>query len=489
MEGGRPLSLDFVLSDQNPWWSDPASRPPIPADLAKRGVDEELGQAAQRDTITALVGPRQVGKTTLMRRAICALLDSGVPSDHVLYANFDTVLLASSSADPISEVLEHFRRTVLRKEWRSAGSDVHVFLDEVHAADGWSSRLKGWYDLGLPIRFAISGSSSSDVLVGASESLTGRLTPHLILPLSFAEFASIRGPKEAPRWSAFASRLSEDLFGAGRVSTREFRGRFAEALTGTPRGRTGMETAFGLYLLRGGYPGILTQADDGVALATLKAIGDLTVYKDLVRFHNIRNPKGLDRLVMTLAHESSSIVSYESLSRDLGVNFRTLTDYIEFLESAWLFKRAPMYSRSARTVTRHRPKVHAVDPGIANAFREGLGMTPGSERWQSRSVESTVFEHMLRLQLRRGRISGPGPWYWRHGSQGPEVDVVASVSGILLPVEVKYARRVEECDMRGLRAFLDEHDEAPLGIVASRDTFEMTDDAAVMPAWFLALLA
>ncbi|GEM_PF-4941391 len=40
-----------------------------------------------------------------------------------------------------------------------------------------------------------------------------------------------------------------------------------------------------------------------------------------------------------------------------------------------------------------------------------------------------------------------------------------------------------------MRAFLDEQDEAPLGIVASRDTFEMTDDAAVMPAWFLALLA
>lgn len=487
MEGGKPLSLDYILSDQNPWWSDPASRPPIPANLAKRRA--ELEPAGQTRTIMALVGPRQVGKTTLMRSRICDLLDSGVPHDHVLYANFDTVLLGSTSEDPISEVLEHFRRSVLKTDWRSSGSDVHVFLDEVRVAQEWSSRLKGWYDLDLPIRFTVSGSSSSDVLVGASESLTGRLAPHLMLPLSFGEYASVQNHKETARWSEHADCLSTDLFGKGPPAPKAFRKRLEEAIEGVPRGTSGAEAAFARYMLRGGYPGILTQADDNVALTTLKTIGDLTVYKDLVRFHGIRNPKGLDRLVMTLAHESSNIVSYESLSRDLGVNYRTLSDYIEFLESAWLFKRAPMYSRSARTITKHRPKIHVVDPGIANAFREGLGASRGSEGRLGGSAESTVFAHMLRLQLRWGRMFGPGPWYWRDGPRGLEVDVVASVAGVLLPVEVKYARRVEDRDLRGLRTFLDGHPEAPLGIVASMDTFGMSDDIAVLPAWFLALMA
>jgi len=485
----EPL-LEELVGAQNPWWTHPGARPNLPRRIAPRRGLEEILATLDGKEITTLLGPRQVGKTTILGEAVSHLLDAGTDPGRILYVNFDSLAAAVPDERAITALMEIFRRMVLRRSWTDVvrGEEkIFVFLDEVQAAADWSRTLKGWYDLGLPVKFVVSGSSSADILKGASESLAGRIAPHLILPLSFREFAGYHGPRAFDEWSARAATLASAL-GRG-VTADAWIKTFEKSVKTLPGGGADFEALFGEYIVQGGYPGVLSAVHRQAALSTLRAIGDITIYKDLVRFYQIRNPKGLDRLVAILAHESASIVSRDSISRDLGINVRTVADYLDYLESAWMFRRSPMYTGSPRVSSKHLTKIHAVDPGLANAYKElGPGGTPSEKATQS-LVESTVFSHMLRMQVGTGRILGEGPWYWRDGPKGLEVDVVGRMGGRAVPVEVKHARNLDERDFKGLRAFLEAHKDAGPTVMASRETFDVRGRVAVMPAWFFTLMA
>src|ERR1051325_3520087 len=92
----RPDELLASLTKQNPWWSDRSARAAPNAPTRRAAFERILGHFGAANTSTAskrrallLVGPRQVGKTTLMRQTVDALLDRGVPPTSVIYVDFD----------------------------------------------------------------------------------------------------------------------------------------------------------------------------------------------------------------------------------------------------------------------------------------------------------------------------------------------------------------------------------------------------------------
>ena len=67
-----------------------------------------------------------------------------------------------------------------------------MFLDEVTKEPNWHRSLKGWFDFHYPLRFLVSSSSSSELGAGSAESLTGRVTTHLLMTWKFVDVLSLR---------------------------------------------------------------------------------------------------------------------------------------------------------------------------------------------------------------------------------------------------------------------------------------------------------
>jgi len=148
--------------------------------LIKREIVKELRQHLQKPEITFLVGPRQAGKTTILRILENELKAQGKKT---LFLNLD-----------IEEDKMHFssQSSLLKKIELEIGKEGFVFIDEIQRKEDAGVFLKGIYDMGLPYKFIVSGSGSVELKERLHESLAGRKRLFEISTLSFEEFVNFK---------------------------------------------------------------------------------------------------------------------------------------------------------------------------------------------------------------------------------------------------------------------------------------------------------
>jgi len=186
-----------IIVEQNPWWENPEA---IDMDPFVKAYDESLVKwhpnilddiDPGRNIVYSLRGPRQVGKTTLLKLMIRCLIEKGVDPRSILYISCESL----SSWKEFRDVLKAFFSM-------STETRTYLFLDEVTAISDWSRPVKYLYDVGiLRNSFVIlSGSHAIDLLTGV-ERLVGRRgeyvkTPDFVLlPMTFGEYIRAVDPK------------------------------------------------------------------------------------------------------------------------------------------------------------------------------------------------------------------------------------------------------------------------------------------------------
>ncbi len=163
-----------ILHSNNPWWSGR----PIPTSKIKefkRRDYYKLEKQLEHNKISALIGARQVGKTTLMYQLIQKILSQTSPQN-VLLVQVDDIYL-QITIESLEKIFNVYAANIIKTPLGELDNIVYIFLDEIQSLQGWQDALKKWYDLGYKIKFIISGSSSIDIIDGMSESLGG---PHQI---------------------------------------------------------------------------------------------------------------------------------------------------------------------------------------------------------------------------------------------------------------------------------------------------------------------
>ncbi len=252
-----------------------------------------------------VVGPRQVGKTTLLRK-IC---DETGP---YLFLNAD-------EADTRAQ-LENTSLTRLRQ---IIGPSKTVFVDEAQRVRNIGLTLKLITDQLPDVRLLVSGSSSLDLANEINEPLTGRKFEFRMYPISWQELIQNQG------------------FLAARQQ---------------------LETR----LLYGFYPDVVTSIGDERAI--LQQLSGSYLYKDLLTLGGIRRPELLDKLLIALALQVGNEVSYNELARTLQIDRATVENYISLLEKAFIVFRLGPFSRNLRTEISSSRKVYFYDNGIRNAI-------------------------------------------------------------------------------------------------------------------------
>lgn len=354
-----------------------------------------------RRFLQVLAGPRQTGKTTLVRQ----VLREWGEAAH--YASADEPTLRD--------------RTWLVAQWeaaraiaRDAGPRGAVLaLDEIQKIPAWAETVKGLWDedaaRGIPLRVVVLGSAPLLVQRGLSESLAGRF-----------EILSV------PHWSFVEMR---DAFGFGLED----------------------------YLYFGGYPGgaALTGEPDRWRRYILDSLVETTISRDVLLLTRVDKPALLRQLFQLACSYSGQVLSYTKMLgqlQDAG-NATTLAHYLRLLQGAGMVTGLPRYSGSAVRQRGSIPKLQVFNTALITA---PSGLSPrearGEPEFWGRLVESAVGAHLVNAEA----VGLCAVYYWRHGDH--EVDFVVQAGKHLLAIEVKSGRRREA--LPGLDRFLKEHPRA-----------------------------
>jgi uncharacterized protein len=389
-----PVDLAPILDDLNPWWREPRARKAL-AWPVRRAVHGRLLRLLRSDDRRAqvLLGPRQVGKTTLLKQLADDLLDLGWPPHDLTYFDFEDFRLRRE-VNP-EEIAE------LRPPGTDPGRPRILLLDELHHVPRWDRWLKHAVDNRIG-RIVATDSAASLMREAGRESGLGRWDENLLEGLTFREFAA----------------LAADPSRAGDVP-----------LEAPPRTLAGDPEHLERYLALGGFPAHAASDDYPLVRERLRNdIVDRAIRRDLTE--RVDDPERLRRLFVYLVQQSGGGQHFSDRAADLGVDPRTVARWIDLLQDTFLIAALPRGSTSAKAPARLRggPKLYAADHGLVTAFAEA---PPGDAEVRGRLFEAVVYRHLREV----ARARGGELTYLRWGDQ-LEVDFVLAVGQQRFAVEV-----------------------------------------------------
>jgi len=429
----RKDEIIAVLRQFNPWWSnEPINDLPSWHRPAFRDISDWVKSPTAGRSLV-LTGPRQVGKTTLFRQVIQDLLQSGVPTENVLYATFDHPLLKLIGQEKVFQIWREF---IPPKKKNGIATD-YLFLDEFQFMEDWQVWLKHQTDFQKNRRIAVTGSSAS-LLDQGTESGVGRWLTIRLPTLSFYEYLLIRdenplAEKNAPLSLSIFQHLSE-----------------RERLNWSDQARK-LTPYFHQYLIRGGFPECaLTDSVPRLQRLLREDIIDKILKRDMTALFGVRQVLQLERLFLYLCQHDGSIVDFTTISGLFGVQRATVERYLQFFEATHLLTQLRPFGYG-KEVLRGRTKYYLADPSIATAVFLRGSQPLEDATLLGKIVESTVFKHLTIETLRSPRIKFS---FWK-GTKDREVDIIAESGDRLIPFEIKYRSRKHTSakDLRGLLEF------------------------------------
>jgi predicted AAA+ superfamily ATPase len=366
-------------------------------------IDEALA-----DTPVVLVsGPRQAGKTTLVRQ----WNDATRP-----YLTLDDpTVLAVARDDPVGLV---------------RGLD-RVVIDEVQRAPQLLLAIKRSVDEDRrPGRFLLTGSANLMTLPTVADSLAGRLENLRLLPLSESEMSA--EPGESPQWL--------DRVMAGDIPH--------------PLGAVGSGDSLVDRVLRGGYPAALVRPSVRRRQTWARQYVNTLIERDVRDLASIDKLDQLPRLLNALAQMAGQLSNINQLAGQLGIDHKTAGKYVGLFEQMFLIERLPVWSGNTLNRLIKTPKVQFLDTGLLAALREITEVTPTRNRTAFGALlESFVFGELRKQQSWSDRPSGL--FFYRDMNQ-VEVDFLLEDSaGQLTCIEVKATASVGLNDLSGLKRLRD----------------------------------
>ncbi|MBS3068839.1 ATP-binding protein [Candidatus Micrarchaeota archaeon] len=468
-----------TLYAQNPWWEGKPS--PVPAQ--KRRDFFFLKKIMADRQITAIIGPRRVGKSVLMQQLINDLLEQKIAPKQILFAQLDEPKFESEKGLIISRILESYFKYVIEKSPQDLESRVYVFLDEVQEVEKWSEVLKSYYDRNYKIKFAVSGSSAAGITQGSSESLAGRVSLHLVLTLKFVDYLRFKGMNgDLDNISMKLRYKIKDSLEEGNPellwsNLRKFS-------TGLAPRQHRIETLLAEYMIKGGYIELVEQTDYAKCLQYLKDLLQLVIYKDIVKVFGVRNPKNIEDMLFFFGNHSGELCSEVSTASKLGIKNQTVSEYLEYLENTFLINTSMIYAANRTKQIRNPRKIYLSDSGIRNMLNgtySPKALTDSTD--VGLMAETVVHNHLLRLGFFLDPYNSKCH-YWKNGT---EIDNVLVFAKKPIPVEVKYQNSINAKDAQGCLKFMEEN-KSPFGFIITKNKLDYKDRMFYIPLWYFLLI-
>jgi len=318
-----------------------------------------------------LLGARQVGKTTLLKKLQKKLIDEG---KRVRFLNCDL--------EEERQAINTTSRTLLDR--LVDGIDV-IFIDEVQRLNSPGLTLKILVDLYPNLMILVTGSSSYELRNQLNDALTGRYVDFILYPLALSEIIKNTQTGSDPAYVySTANTLLSDV------------------------------------LSYGFYPEVYLEPNPSTKQLLLTKIVESYLFKDILAFHRIRYSQAIVDLARALAYQIGSEVNENELSRRLKIDRKTILSYIEILEKAFVVKRLHPFSRNPRREIGKQSKIYFLDLGVRNSLVNDFN------KLELRQDQGAIWENFLvveRWKLYSNFEMNVQSRFWRSYS-GAEVDFI-----------------------------------------------------------------
>lgn len=297
--------------------------------IAQKSIEQFLGKGKA----IVVLGPRQVGKTTLINEILKdkrhLFLNADDPSVRNMLSNINT--------EELKDLIGEYK---------------YLFIDEAQLIKNIGLTLKLITDQFKEVQLLVSGSSSLELGNLLNEPLTGRKRSIQLFPISWKELENEAG---------YLTALQQ----------------------------------IKLRLVYGFYPEVLNSK--GEEKEVLNELVNSYLFKDILALSGIRKPHILEKLVRALAFQVGGEVSYNELAQLVGVDKNTISNYIDLLEQAFVVFRLNSFSKNLRNEIKTNQKIYFYDNGLRNAvignfnsleFRNDLGSL-----WENFLIAERVKKH------------------------------------------------------------------------------------------------
>lgn len=393
----------------------------------KRNLEGLIGQLFDIFPIVAVTGPRQAGKSTLIKHFI---------DNQWNYHTLDNrELLLRIKSDP----------TLFVKSLTT-----HTVIDEAQKCPDLFPAIKEIVDSDFPYKILISGSANFLLLKSITESLAGRVGLLELLPFSLSERSGIE-----------SNQLVETICGCETIESLH------ETLTEKNKHRL-PEPGILDFILHGGYPKIYNLRSEPARLRWFQDYISTYLERDLRDLAQVADIGTFQQVYKLIAFQNSGVLNMSSMASDVGISVHTVKKYISILESSYQCKMLQSYHFNQRKQIIKSPKIYYTDTGLVNYFVrnhtvERMTHTGG---WGG-TLEAHVFSELYKEI--KDMVPRPSLYYWRTNN-GAEVDFVIQQGQRLIPVEVKSAIQVNASSLRGLKSFTESQPEGnvPFAVVLYR---------------------
>ncbi len=471
-----------VLRELNPWWKDRNSVRPEPPAFRRPRIREVYERLRRpKGLIEILRGPRQVGKTTGIHQIIQDLIKAGVPASDILFVRFDLEVIREERS-ALRSMLRWFASEIRRRSL-DEGDSAFVFLDEIHKLRHWHEEVKHAGDT-HPARWLLTGSSSVLVARGGRESLAGRIFTTELPTFSFREVLESWQPEKAealPKPLRFGEAFEEALLDSQSRT---------EALR--PQQKLALKRLLERYYMRGGYPRLHggDVEDDTWADYLVQTVFENVLGADIPDLFPVESPRLLRHLYLSVARLTGQIVPQNRLTETanaagFSTNQPTVGKYLHYLADALLIREFRRYPLSKKASVRAPAKITLSDLGVRNAILRGAPSLWESDPSLVGPLVETLAQSVIRDQ-------GLAVHYWRdfenprdRRSAIREVAfVVERVDGTVLPIEIKFRKKIGPDDSLGILRFIERHAPAQrsavAGLVVTRETSRWDERSRIL---------
>ena len=341
--------------------------------MIKRAIEEKIHNALAKKKIVTIMGPRQVGKSTLAG----AMIPEDADDLEINGDNTDVQTMFVNVDDTKMKVL--------------IGNKNFLFVDEAQKIGNVGNMLKIVAEKFDDVKVIVTGSSAFKLAEAVNESLTGRKREFRLYPLSFKEMADETSVLEESRM----------------IDHR---------------------------LIYGYYPEVVTSPGDEKEV--IKELIDSYLYKDVLEENEIAKQDKLVRLVQALAFQIGSTVSANELAGLVGVDAKTVERYIDILEKCYIIFTLPSYAKNQRNELKFARKIYFWDMGIRNGVIGNMApVSLRSPEELGHMWENFLIAERIKRNDYAGRTFVQH-YFWRT-QQKKEVDLIEIEDGMMTGFEIK----------------------------------------------------
>ena len=390
---------------------------------------------ARRDNgeIKIITGPRRSGKSWLLNRIYRNyLIGEGVPEENIIIVSLDT-----DDEEEFGDLTDrHTLKSYIYNRMLSTDSHYYIILDEVQEVDGFEKLVNG-LNAKDNTDIYITGSNSHFLSSDIKTIFRGRGDEIRVYPFSFKEFCTDRKEPVSELWKE--------------------------------------------YYTYGGMPGLLKQSTPEQKVAYLQRLWNKTYLDDVVERHHVKNREALSAMADALCSSIGSLTNPNRISnilksvQNMKIDSETISNYITYLEEAFLFEGAKRYNIKGNKYYDSIKKYYAVDVGLRNA------------KLNFRQQEVTyIMENVIYNELRmRGFTVDVGLVEVREMRDGKltyiqyEVDFIASNGTDKFYIQSAFAIDDEEKRQQELNSLLKIDDSFRKIVIVGNDIAEYTDGKGI----------